>query len=527
MHIVTEKREEEIPRNSEIECSKIAPISYVKGDLVSGFFVKVKTRTPFAPSELLEVPEMRLSVNSTDSETSETDSSSASENEAQHDDNSSLSSRDTYQNPSSIPLPDVDKICESKEPKPCSFMALRATYLLVTFVIMLADGLQGTHLYVLYEGYGFSVASLYCLGFFTGGLLSPITGPLVDKIGRKKAAILYCALEIFINTLEMYPYLPGLIAARMIGGLTTNLLTSVFETWLDTEYRRRDLEKEKYEIIMRDSVIVSNVAAIYSGYLAHVLAENYGPVGPFGGAVASTAIALVVVIAVWTENYGCSEGHENDKNVVGYFREALDAFKADKKMRTVGIIQGLTAGSVQIFVFLWSPALRHFAQAAITGSWGLDSQGEPAYGLIFGAYMAAGVFGGLVAPRIRKGFASVLTPVDSEDDVVKVDVDGEEVEVRPMAVEFLAALCYLISAMLLLVPFLAPANGLTSFTALLVAFLSYEFLIGVMLPCEGVIRSLYFPANARASIMTLPRIIVNATVSVGVVSTNVIRYVLK
>jgi MFS family permease len=134
---------------------------------------------------------------------------------------------------------------------------------------------------VLYESYGYSVASLYCLGFLTGGLMSPVTGPLVDRIGRKRSAMLYCLLEMLINGLEQYPYLIGLVASRMIGGFTTNLLCQVFETWLDTEYRLRGLEKEKYEIIMRDSVIVSNLAAIFSGYLAHVLAESYGASGPF------------------------------------------------------------------------------------------------------------------------------------------------------------------------------------------------------------------------------------------------------
>ena len=38
---------------------------------------------------------------------------------------------------------------------------------------------------MLYDGYGFSVASLYCLGFLTGAVTSPITGPLIDKFGRK------------------------------------------------------------------------------------------------------------------------------------------------------------------------------------------------------------------------------------------------------------------------------------------------------------------------------------------------------
>ena len=118
-------------------------------------------------------------------------------------------------------------------------------------------------MYVLYEGYGFTVANLYCLGFVTGGLASPITGALVDKFGRKKSAILYCILEIAINRLEQYPMLAGLIFSRMVGGITTNLLSTVFDTWLDTEYRRRGIQKEGgYEIIMRDFVIASNLAAI-------------------------------------------------------------------------------------------------------------------------------------------------------------------------------------------------------------------------------------------------------------------------
>jgi hypothetical protein len=347
---------------------------------------------------------------------------------------------------------------------------------------------------------------------------------LVDKIGRKKAAILYCALEMFINGLEQYPNLIGLIASRMIGGFTTNLLNSVFETWLDTEYRRRGFDKGKYEIIMRDSVIVSNLAAIFSGYMAHVLADAYGPVGPFRGAVGCTAVALVVVCCVWTENYGTSEGEES-KNMIGYLREAVDAFKKDTKMIRVGVIQGLSEASIHTFIFLWTPALRQLAHSSSKTIWGLDRHGEPAYGLIFGAFMAAGVLGGLVAPTIRKKVSDVLSPVDDQDSERTVEVDGEEIHVRPMAVEFLAAFCYSISALLLLIPCLASVDDADSFLLCLGAFLLFEFLVGVFLPCEGVIRSLYFPASARASIMSLPRLIVNGAVSIGVVSTNFVRCV--
>merc|ERR1712238_434568 len=135
------------------------------------------------------------------------------------------------------------------------FTAFRLTYLIVHLAIMLADGLQGTHLYVLYEGYGYSVATLYSLGFLTGAFTSPFIGPLVDKMGRKKAAMLYCFLEMVINQIEQYPLFIGLIFSRVVGGITTNLLFSVFESWLLTEHRKRKFPEEKLEIILLNETV--------------------------------------------------------------------------------------------------------------------------------------------------------------------------------------------------------------------------------------------------------------------------------
>jgi hypothetical protein len=327
--------------------------------------------------------------------------------------------------------------------------------------------------------------------------------------------------------LEQYPFLTGLIASRMVGGITTNLLSSVFETWLDTEYRARGFDEEKYEIIMRDSVIVSNTAAIASGYLAHVLAEKLGPVGPFEGAVACTVIAFGVVMVLWTENYGSVQETKdgNSKSVQEYLNEAIAAFKSDSRVLRVGIIQGLSVGSLQIFIFLWSPTLQNFAKNAPAGALGLDSHGEPAYGLIFGAFMAAGVVGGLCSPFIRKATTVLLTPL-SKGKLETINIEGEG-EIRPMAVEFLAAFCYIMGAFLLMVPCLVAESDASSFSTSLGAFLIFEFTVGVCMPCEGVIRSLYIPSDARATMMTLPRMIVNIAVSVGVVSTTLFRYVFE
>lgn len=473
-----------------------------------------------------------------------------------------------------------------------SFTSLRLNYLLVTLVIMLADGLQGTHLYVLYEGYGFNVASLYALGFITGAVTTPITGPLIDRFGRKKSAILYCILEMGINLLEQYPFLSGLLLSRMVGGITTNLLSSVFETWLDTEFRNRlrtqksgtgrsgltdddtattldskvnEIEdaaaKNEYELIMRDSVIISNLASIASGYLAHHLAEKYGSVGPFQGAVSCTGIALVVISLLWTENYGvsskstCGEdeakaeeeisgenfvehNEEVTKSVTDYMKEAVEIFRSNPKILSLGIIQGLSAGSLQIFIFLWSPTLQTFTADDTSGAnvddsdssisltpyfrWAIDSMGNPAYGLIFGAFMAAGVSGGLCAPYIRRAVGLLFSKQKDISALEMIHLENEESNVRPMELEFLIGMNYIFAAILMVVPSFLSTSSLESFSIALVVFLIYEFLVGVTMPCEGVIRSIYLPSNGRATMMMVPRMVVNLAVSLGVILT---RYV--
>jgi MFS family permease len=401
-------------------------------------------------------------------------------------------------------------------------------YLPISFPFFgLASNSTGTHLYVLYEGYGFSVASLYSLGFITGAVTTPLTGSIVDKFGRKTSALWYCILEISINQLEQYPFLAGLIVSRMVGGITTNLLSTVFEAWLDTEYRKRELPEEKYEVIMRDSVIVSNLAAIASGWLAHILAESYGPVGPFKGAVSCTTVALVVVASIWTENYGQAEEKKdsrNEKSLLGYISETVSVFRDDSKVLRVGIIQGLTVGCLQIFIFLWSPTLATFAKRS-NSSYALDTAGEPAYGLIFGSYMAAGVCGGLASPYFRKAISFLLSPLHPiEGETKVVTEDGDTEEVRPMAVEFMAATGYVLAALLLFIPVMMDPNAENSFSISLGGFLIYEFLVGVIMPCEGIIRSLYLPTNCRATIMTLPRMIVNIQVAVGVILTKTVKH---
>jgi len=401
----------------------------------------------------------------------------------------------------------------------------------------------GTHLYVLYEGYGFSVASLYSLGFVAGAFSSPFTGALVDKFGRKKAAALYCVLEIIINYMEQHPVLIGLVLSRVIGGITTNLMCSCFEAWLVTEHRKRGFKEESLEIMLRDSGIVSNLAAIVSGFLAHYLAAYLGPVGPFQGAVAMTFFALLLVSSLWTENYGNS-GMQQSGSIYSHMGKLLrvslticidsvysrilillaGAFKTistNSNISRIGIIQGLSEGSLQTFIFLWSPTLHGLASNTPKTNIGLDEHGEPAYGLIFGAFMASAVLGGFVAPLSRKKISNFLAS-NGSNKTETMDFNDRRVlndGIAPKSVHILCSLCYALSSVILFVPCVIQDESPHAFSLCLVSFLLYEFLAGIYVPNEGVLRSILMPVESICSTMNILRVITNVAVAIGVFST--------
>lgn len=119
------------------------------------------------------------------------------------------------------------------------FDSFRRQYIAVYLVIMLADWMQGTHMYTLYLSYGVNISALFLTGFLSGAIFAPFLGSAVDKFGRKKSCIVYCILEIIINFLEHCTNFQLLLLGRVLGGISTNLLFSAFESWMTTEHRHR------------------------------------------------------------------------------------------------------------------------------------------------------------------------------------------------------------------------------------------------------------------------------------------------
>jgi MFS family permease len=115
------------------------------------------------------------------------------------------------------------------------FASFQRSYLTVYVIVMLADWMQGTHMYTLYkeyaqqEGSNVQIGTLFFTGFMAAGVLGTFTGPLVDRYGRKRACLVYAALEVVINLLEHVNSFPLLLLGRVLGGISTSLLFSAFE----------------------------------------------------------------------------------------------------------------------------------------------------------------------------------------------------------------------------------------------------------------------------------------------------------
>lgn len=327
----------------------------------------------------------------------------------------------------------------------------------------------------------------------------------------------------------------------------------------------------------------------------------------------------------------------------------VEAFKitvSSKSIRRIGLIQGLTDGALQTFVFLWSPALSHFAtlnpESCAQSLWGISNvvtdddgnetlQCEPAYGLIFGAYMTAGVIGGLFEPIARKYASKILgkneqimmnntsmednksvqsnlvpckyvilqrvpstspTEVSIYDDstnfqissdqedfidpflnkvkigklslstvetdfdikslddnhtqneeysisssesksmpVLRLDTENKVAETEyppdenghPPGIEKFVACIFFMCSFLLAIPMIAKDSS-SAYSICLTGFLIYEFMVGLYLPLDGLIRSVYIPTESICSIHTMLRVLVNIAVAIGVMSTNYIEF---
>ncbi len=376
------------------------------------------------------------------------------------------------------------------------FNAFRRKYLVVYLIIMLADWMQGTHMYTLYLSYNVNISALFLTGFLSGAIFAPFLGSAVDKFGRKRSCIVYCVLEIIINVLEHYHDFTTLLVGRVLGGISTNLLFSAFESWMTTQHRHLGFPESWLQRTYAETSIGNGTMAILAGIVAQLLEDKFGHIGPFQGAVALTALALLLILG-WEENYGnTSETSDGGSSSLYHqFKEGWKATIKDSKIWRIGLTQALSEGAMYTFVFMWVPTLLE-----------LDPPGGVPTGCVFSSLMMAITMGGMMFPVFY-----VL--------IVKLSSGS------PASSEMTASLTYALASACMAIP----AHCLSSssettfcFKKILVSFVIVEFSVGLFNPVAGTLRSKYVPDNLQGGILNIFRLPLNAVVVAGTYATDIL-----
>jgi MFS family permease len=284
---------------------------------------------------------------------------------------------------------------------------------------------------------------------------------------------------------------------RLLGGVATSLLYSVFEAWLIRSHSDADLPKSFLSKSFSWAAFGNSVVAILAGLIANKFAHLVpmakvsdsfevvyygGYLNPFDLALCALVICGVGAFALWTENYGelshddsgggkddgKDDGHRSNGHWYDGLRNAFTATMRNRDILLCGLISSLFEGSMYIFVFMWTPLLKAFIED--------PTKEELPFGVIFATFMVCCMTGSSI-------FSIVV----------------EKYPVEKLAIVILAvASC----AMALV------ALGVNE-TITFLGMNLFEVTVGLYFPIMGTMKGGIVPENNRAAIYNLFRIPLN------------------
>eukprot|EP00039_Didymoeca_costata_P022169 m.3924 g.3924 ORF g.3924 m.3924 type:complete len:466 (+) comp2851_c0_seq1:434-1831(+) len=359
------------------------------------------------------------------------------------------------------------------------FNKFQMRYLVVFMLATLADWLQGPYLYRLYEEYGYlkeQIAALYIVGYISAMISGPLLGELADKHGRKRMSVIFCGLYSLCCLCKLSSNFFLLLCGRVLGGLSTALLLSTFESWMIFEHNKAGFPSDWLPRTFALATYGSGVMAVLAGILANLVADCCGhhPVRPFLLAVVILGITAILVKSTWNENKIPAdivlELEPQRDRCIASLRPILKV----RKIYLLGGLQACFESAMYTFVFLWTPGL----DAAEKREHLLD---HPPLGIIFASFMVAVMLGSSL-------FRLALQQKWTVMKCLQFSLAG-------------AAICLGLCSML----------GGNAFL-LYLAFFGFELSCGVFFPAVATMRGKLLPEKDRAGIMGWFRVPLNIIV---------------
>mmetsp|Transcript_89676 Transcript_89676/g.178301 ORF Transcript_89676/g.178301 Transcript_89676/m.178301 type:complete len:758 (+) Transcript_89676:535-2808(+) len=367
------------------------------------------------------------------------------------------------------------------------------TFLVVWYVCVAGDWLQGPYVYALYEAYGFAmsdIAKLFVAGFWASMVFGVAMGTFADRVGRRRACQVYCILHALSCILKHFRSFEMLLLGRLFGGTATSLLCSAFDAWLVSEHKRRGLPEETLRRSFAYMWLGNSVVAIIAGIVGD-LTVSLQPLTPVqwpplpglyqGGfllAFDMGAVCLVIgcglMSVLWEENF--ASDNSSSKDSMRMLWDAVQVVWSTQELWVLMLLVACFEASMYSFIFTWTPALT-------------TAFSSPPHGLIFATLMMACLAG--------SSFFDLTSTCDG--------LAGEAMLWRALAVGAAALVCAGLT--LLLWPV-----GLGHTLMILGAFIVFEFAVGFYFPMAALIKSQVVPEVLRTTIYNMYRIPMNALV---------------
>jgi len=147
-----------------------------------------------------------------------------------------------------------------------------------------------------------TVAHLFTTGFLAAAISASFVGSLADRYGRRHACLFFCILYSMSCFTVLCNSIIILFFGRILGGLSTTLMYSVFESWMVTEYHRQHLNEAggSLDDVFGIMTTLNGVVAIIAGLFSQGVTDFSGTqAAPFMTAVLLLFFASGIIYKRW------------------------------------------------------------------------------------------------------------------------------------------------------------------------------------------------------------------------------------
>jgi len=131
--------------------------------------------------------------------------------------------------------------------------------------------------------------------------------------GRRKLCLVFCITYTISCICIMIPFVPILFFGRLLGGFSTSILFSSFESWLISSANSLSLPSSDLSTIMGRATLINGIVATAAGVVSNQLVGvTHNFVSPFLASGVLLMFAWVLIRRKWTENYGSQNAMDRD-----------------------------------------------------------------------------------------------------------------------------------------------------------------------------------------------------------------------